>query len=651
LSKVLKYCVLTTLLCIVGGLTYAQTERIKRLEHFKQLYHQAEHDSLKARISLDVSDIYLDIQLDSAEKYAFIAIRHAAKAEHYSHLGKANNFVGICYLNRARLMTALEYFQKAYEAYDKGGDKAGVSKMLNNLGVIYSETNNYPKAIEIYKKAYFQDSVLGNWDQACYALHNIAINCSGSKRYDEAMHYAQKLRKHATSLDSELSVNMVFGDVHFQLGQLDSAEYYMELAVKEIESAQDVGYTTSGKLLLADIYQKKGKLVECSKLLAEVQQLILMHDLPDKRMEWLRIQSEYFEQTGQPALALNSLRAYQELSDSLDESNQLERLNEINAKFENDNIERLVVEQDLMLKQNRSQLILIVVASLLLMLICGAILYAFYKKRAVNSVLSNQNEKIQNQRQKIISSINYAKKIQQSTLPSEEDFENIFDEAFIYFKPKDIISGDFYSYQQIGTKTYIAAIDCTGHGVPGAFMSLIANAKLNKVVNEQGIVDPAQILLNLHREIRNALHQDGDINENMQDGVEMSICAIDNSDNTISFAGAGSNIMIQTEDGLTEYKGQLPGIGGNLIREGVQIETIHIPYRKGEVLFLFSDGYYDQIGGKEGKKLNKKKFREILTRVSEIGLRYGKLTCDAYISEWKMFEPQTDDMMVIGIRL
>ncbi|MEN9638851.1 MAG: Response regulator aspartate phosphatase [Bacteroidota bacterium] len=651
MSKVLKYCVLTTLLCIVGGLTYAQTERIKRLEHFKQLYHQAEHDSLKARISLDVSDIYLDIQLDSAEKYAFIAIRHAAKAEHYSHLGKANNFVGICYLNRARLMTALEYFQKAYEAYDKGGDKAGVSKMLNNLGVIYSETNNYPKAIEIYKKAYFQDSVLGNWDQACYALHNIAINCSGSKRYDEAMYYAQKLRKHATSLDSELSVNMVFGDVHFQLGQLDSAEYYMELAVKEIESAQDVGYTTSGKLLLADIYQKKGKLVECSKLLAEVQQLILMHDLPDKRMEWLRIQSEYFEQTGQPALALNSLRAYQELSDSLDESNQLERLNEINAKFENDNIERLVVEQDLMLKQNRSQLILIVVASLLLMLICGAILYAFYKKRAVNSVLSNQNEKIQNQRQKIISSINYAKKIQQSTLPSEEDFENIFDEAFIYFKPKDIISGDFYSYQQIGTKTYIAAIDCTGHGVPGAFMSLIANAKLNKVVNEQGIVDPAQILLNLHREIRNALHQDGDINENMQDGVEMSICAIDNSDNTISFAGAGSNIMIQTEDGLTEYKGQLPGIGGNLIREGVQIETIHIPYRKGEVLFLFSDGYYDQIGGKEGKKLNKKKFREILTRVSEIGLRYGKLTCDAYISEWKMFEPQTDDMMVIGIRL
>lgn len=647
----LKYCVLTCLLGLVGGSAVAQAERLRRLEHFKQLYEQAEHDSLKARIALDISDIYLDIQLDSAEKFAIIAIRHATKANHYSHLGKANNFVGICYLNRARLMTALEFFQHAYEAYDKGGDKAGVSKMLNNLGVIYSETNNYPKAIEIYKKAYLQDSALGNWEQASYALHNIAINCSGSQRYDEAMYYALKLKQNAHLLNSKLSVNMVFGDIFFQLGQLDSAQYYMELAVAEIEKAQDVGYTTSGKLTLAEIYLQQGKLAECSQLLTEVNQLIVLHDLPDKRLEWLRIQSNYFERSGQSDLALKSLRAYQGLSDSLDAINQLERLNEINAKFENDNIERLVAEQDLMLKQNRSQLILIILISLLLLLICGAILYAFYKKRALNSVLKKQNEKIQQQRQKIISSINYAKKIQQSTLPSEEDFENIFDEAFIYFKPKDIISGDFYSYQQMGSTTYIAAIDCTGHGVPGAFMSLIANAKLNKVVNEQGILDPAQILVHLHREIRNALNQDGDINENMQDGVEMSICAIDNANHTIAFAGAGSNIIVHTEQGLMEYKGQLPGIGGNLIGDNTQVETIHIPYNKGEVLFLFSDGYYDQIGGKEGKKLNKKKFREILTRVTEIGLSYGKLTCDAYISEWKMFEPQTDDMMVIGIRL
>jgi serine phosphatase RsbU (regulator of sigma subunit) len=109
--------------------------------------------------------------------------------------------------------------------------------------------------------------------------------------------------------------------------------------------------------------------------------------------------------------------------------------------------------------------------------------------------------------------------------------------------------------------------------------------------------------------------------------------------------------MIHTSDGIVEHKGQLPGIGGNLIGENTQADTIKIPYHKGEVLFLFSDGYYDQIGGKEGKKLNKKKFKDVLKRVTEIGLKYGKLTCDAYISEWKMFEPQTDDMMVIGIRL
>ena len=628
-----------------------QAERLKRLEHFKQLYNQAQHDSLKARISLDISDIYLDIQLDSAEKYAVIAAQHATEANHMSHLGKAYNFVGICNLNRAKLMTSLEYFHKAYAAYSRGDDKAGVSKMLNNLGVIYSETNNYTKAIEIYKKAYLQDSLIGNWEQASYALHNIAINCSSSKRYDEAMYYANKLKKYEHLLASNLSVNMVFGDIFYQRGQLDSAEYYMKLAVSAIETAQDVGYTTSGKLTLADIYLQRGNNAACALILQEVDRLIRAHDLPDKKLEWLRIQSLYLEKSGLPAQALAALRQYQILHDSLDVVNQSERLNEINAKFENENIERLVVEQDLLLRQNKSRLTTTILVSVLLLLVCGAIFYAFYKKRAINGVLSLQNEKIQQQRQKIISSINYAKKIQQSTLPTEDDFESIFDEAFIYFKPKDIISGDFYSYQQIDNKTYIAAIDCTGHGVPGAFMSLIANAKLNKVVNEQGISDPIQILTHLHHEIRNALNQDGDVNENMQDGVEMSICAIDNLHNIIEFAGAGSNIMIQTSDGIVEHKGQLPGIGGNLIGENTQAETIKIPYQKGEVLFLFSDGYYDQIGGKEGKKLNKKKFKDVLKRVTEMGLKYGKLTCDAYISEWRMFEPQTDDMMVIGIRL
>jgi serine phosphatase RsbU (regulator of sigma subunit) len=651
LNNVLKYCCLCSFLWMSTLASWAQTERLQRLEHFKALLEQAEHDTLKARVALDISDIYLDIQLDSAEKYARIAIIHAEEGEHYSHLGKGHNFVGICYLNRAKLMTALESFQKAYDSYNRGGDKAGVSKMLNNLGVIYSETENYPKAIEIYKKAYLQDSAIGNWEQASYALHNIAINCSSSERYDEALHYANKLKQHEHLLANNLSVNMVFGDIFYQRGQLDSAEHYMQLAVATIESAEDVGYTTSGKLTLADIYLLQGKIPQAAAMLSEVAELIKIHDLPDKKLEWLRIQSQFFEKTGMPAQALQLLRQYQVLKDSLEHLNQSERLNEINAKFENENIERLVIEQDILLKQNKSRLTTTILVLVMLLLVCGAIFYAFYKKRAVNNVLSVQNEKIQHQRQKIISSINYAKKIQQSTLPSEDDFESIFDEAFIYFKPKDIISGDFYSYQQIGNKTYIAAIDCTGHGVPGAFMSLIANAKLNKVVNEQGITDPAQILIHLHREIRNALNQDGDVNENMQDGVEMSICAIDGQNKIIEFAGAGSNIMIHTDEGIVEHKGQLPGIGGNLINEEIDIDTIKIPFKKGEVLFLFSDGYYDQIGGKDRKKLNKKKFREILSRVNEIGLKYGKLTCDAYISEWKMFEPQTDDMMVIGIRL
>jgi serine phosphatase RsbU (regulator of sigma subunit) len=277
------------------------------------------------------------------------------------------------------------------------------------------------------------------------------------------------------------------------------------------------------------------------------------------------------------------------------------------------------------------------------------------KNRRLNSLLKLQNNQINIQRQKIISSINYAKRIQQSTLPKEHEFKKLFKDSFIYFKPKDIISGDFYAYQQIGRKIYVAAVDCTGHGVPGAFMSLIANAKLNKVVNEMGERDPGRILDCMHREIQHALHQEKG-QEHTMDGVEMSLCAIDCDQNSIEFAGAGSSIFIVRNGKILEIKGDYTGLGGVdyiWAKKGKALEftTRNIQYQPGDQLYMFSDGIHDQIGGEEKKKLNKTKFKEHIIHLSGAAFDQAVAKCEQFVAEWRNSHQQTDDMMLIGIKL
>ncbi len=277
------------------------------------------------------------------------------------------------------------------------------------------------------------------------------------------------------------------------------------------------------------------------------------------------------------------------------------------------------------------------------------------KNRRLNRILKGKNLQISHQRQKIISSINYAKRIQQSTLPKENEFKKLFKESFIYFKPKDIISGDFYAYQQIDQKIYVAAVDCTGHGVPGAFMSLIANSKLNKVVNELGERDPGRILACLHKEIQSALHQE-DGEEHTMDGVEMSLCAIDLENCKIEFAGAGSSIFIVKKGMIHEYKGNFNGLGGvdhqwssGHNSQVFVTQTIH--YESEDLLYLFSDGIHDQIGGSDLKKLNKALFKEHLLNISQSALDTASQGCEKFINDWRKNQQQTDDMMLIGIRL
>ncbi len=635
------------------------------LESFSQSSHQAdslrkEHylsqiDSTKGRLADDLAFAFYNLSIDSSLKYAKISAKYGQAAGDMKIVAQAHNTQGICYLNKASLMNALDHFQQAYELFKQVGDRRGEAKMLNNLGVIYTETQDYSRAKEKYEISYRLNTELGTWEAASNALYNISGSYFSLKDYDKSLVYANELREFHKAHPNTVSPAQLYGDIFEQKNELDSARYYLEVALKDQEMRGDIFNWCICLINLSRITLAQGHAEEAERILNKAEKAIKENEMMDAEFAFLNLKSKIYAELGLYKAAFDFQETALELNDSIDRLNQMNMINDMNTKYETDRMEFQIEEQQGIIESKQVWLATIMAVAILLVIGLFSVIYILRKNRKLNHLLKVQNLQINHQRQKIISSINYAKKIQQSTLPKEHDFKKLFKDSFIYFKPKDIISGDFYAYQQIDEKIYVAAVDCTGHGVPGAFMSLIANSKLNKVVNEMGERDPGKILTRMHREIQLSLHQENGEDHTM-DGVEMSLCAIDLNKQTIEFAGAGSSIFIARNGVIHEFKGNFHGLGGADYTwkkdETPQLFTTQtITYCKEDLLYLFSDGIHDQIGGTELKKLNKSLFKEHLLNISMNALEHAAQGCDQFISDWRNQHQQTDDMMLIGIRL
>ncbi|MBI2271527.1 MAG: SpoIIE family protein phosphatase [Bacteroidetes bacterium] len=274
-------------------------------------------------------------------------------------------------------------------------------------------------------------------------------------------------------------------------------------------------------------------------------------------------------------------------------------------------------------------------------------LFKHSKDKKKNHILLKEKTK------KITDSINYAKYIQQSILPQESDIQKLLPHSFIYYQPRDIVSGDFYWVSAIGNKIVIAAVDCTGHGVPGAFMSLIGNTLLNEIINEKKIVEPSAVLELLHAGIFKSLNQNAS-EINCQDGMEMSLCVIDHQQKIIQFAGAMNPIYIVRGNTLTIIKADMQAIGGirSAARKNTAVEfsTQQIPIHEGMTLYMFTDGYMDQFGGTDNKKFNTQQFKKMLLDIQPLDMDKQKQTVEQTMKNWKGNYKQIDDMLVIGLR-
>lgn len=251
----------------------------------------------------------------------------------------------------------------------------------------------------------------------------------------------------------------------------------------------------------------------------------------------------------------------------------------------------------------------------------------------------------------IIDSVLYAKKIQQAILPSQEYVDTILPDSFILFKPRNIVSGDFFWVYKIDEhRVLFAAVDCTGHGVPGAFMSIMGYHLLERVVTEQKIYEPAQILNELSKGVVKSLKQTTEL-DSVKDGMDIALCKIDYENHTLQYAGAHNPLYLIRNGVLMETKADRRSVGISVASKVTQFTNHTIALEKGDCLYLFSDGYVDQKGGPENVKFFYQPFKDLLLKIHSESMSEQKRTLDKVITEWKGERGQMDDMLVMGVRI
>ncbi len=272
-----------------------------------------------------------------------------------------------------------------------------------------------------------------------------------------------------------------------------------------------------------------------------------------------------------------------------------------------------------------------------------------------------QKELVEIKNKEISDSIVYAKRIQNTILPAWSYCDEHLQDYFIFYLPKDVVSGDFYWVNKKDTKLFFAAVDCTGHGIPGALVSMVAHANLQRAVTIFALRDPAAILDFQNDSLRDGFNKHG---EGIRDGMDIALCALDRENMELEFAGANNSLFIINEarkdfpDGALRFEDELPGceIEGDsqpvgLFENGKKFTNSTLAVQKGDVLYLFSDGYADQFGGPKGKKFMTKKFKELLCSIHKQPMAKQQKLLEQTFNHWKGSLEQVDDVLVIGIRV
>ncbi len=524
---------------------------------------------------------------------------------------------------------AFDYLVKDLGYCKKTGDNLAFYKAYEGLGEVYTEHKKHTDAALSYEKAAKSAELLKNNKMAMDAFLKAGGSNAKAGQYKKAIPPVEKALAIALAADDESTELKAYSLL---------ADYYGKLN----NTAKAKEYTKQYNQIL----QTKAATTKIKELNKTVKKVVSEKEMTETRLQ---------DKTRELGIIADSLRREEVI---LKESQLKEKESQLRLKENQLQIDLLskdkelanikALEKDAQLKNEQLWRYSILLFFVLSGALVSVVIIDYRKKIETNKKIEKQNENIK-------SSINYAKRIQEAMLPKKDDSISLLSNTFILFKPRDVVSGDFYWFAPINNGSEneeehdiaFAAVDCTGHGVPGAFMSMIGMNCLNSIVG-RGIVEPHLILKALHTEIRTALKQPETGNN---DGMDIAVCVYKKRQNLIEYAGAKHALIYIQNNELKQVKGDVSPMGGSKSKEVIEFTKHEIVIDQPTMIYLFSDGYRDQFGGKDNTKFMASKFQKLLLEIHALPFDQQKAILDKTIEDWKNGTHQTDDILVMGVKI
>lgn len=569
------------------------------------------------------------------------------------------NKLGVIYKQQGNTQKALEYYQKSLSIYEELKIPKQIGMAICNIGNIYYYYGiDYDKALEYYNKGLENFEKAGSKNNVAIVLNTMALVYKEKKNYPKAEEYFHKSEK----LFNELQVPSGLALVKKGLGNINLEEKKYDKALKYNLEALTIYKSIGDQLSYVGVLMKLGEvyagLNNTSKALSYYKEaLTITKKLNFKReaMDANRNIAELYALQTDFRNAYNYLKNYSTLKDSILSDDYLKQIQDLSVKYETDKKDKEIQLQKETNKRQKFVIIGVAFIAFVVLMFLVFIYKLFRDKKKANILLAEQNDEIKKQRDQIFQqkkeitdSIHYASRIQRAVLPSHKIIEDYGLQHFILFKPRDIVSGDFYWMNHKENKLIVAAADCTGHGVPGAFMSMLGMALLNEIVAKTEVITAAEILNQLRLQVIKSLHQSGK-QEETKDGMDISLCVIDRDNNRIDFAGAFNPMYLVRNGEIIETGADRMPVGFH-DKIDVPFTNHEITFMKGDTIYIFSDGYVDQFGGDNGKKFMAKRFKTLLLGMNEQPMEKQRDILDQTILEWRGDLDQIDDVMVLGVK-
>jgi len=670
----------------------AYTKLLSILESNPQLYTKTAKDAISlsefqknekytARFSLllaEKSELWGEIIL--ARQYYEKALNIYEKLDSLRLVGDLKNNLGRVYEKLSNYEKAIILYLESMKIREKLNDKKGIASSLNSLGLIYFYQENYQMALKYFNQSLQIVTDLNIERGMATIFNNLGMLYFKRNIFDSALYYynqSLKLDEKNSNLYGISSVYLNIANVLSKKQDTINAEKYYFKSLKLKEQINDKIGLINIYNSLAVLYQNKKKYSKAIDFVNKANKIANELSNSEGLIQSNKILAEIYDNLGNYKEAYYYYTWYIRFRDSVYKVENTRYINQLQEQYQAEKREQQIKlansqlkENELKIKQQTTLLYGAIVVILLIAILVVVILRSYREKKRANELLSAQNEEITYQKniieeknKDILASITYAQRIQRAILPSDSLIQKYIKEFFILYKPKDIVSGDFYWFMPINSSVLFAVVDCTGHGVPGAFMSIVGYNGLNQVIDEETKNNPGLILDRLNENVKNALHTD---EERIRDGMDLAICSFDKDKFILNFAGANNPLYIirhkskppvnNTEKYvelndyvLYEIKATAQPIG-EYVRE-CKFKNNSITVLPSDTIYIFSDGYADQFGGKQGKKLKYKAFKELLLSIQQLSMQEQKFKLEQFFDEWKNIYEQVDDVCIMGVRI